>query len=237
MTAVVARPATPTDVLRLQYGNPKRMIGVPVTILGAVVVLSIAISALILRAGGTLDDADFNASVLYSVLGYTVAIGVQNVSASFPFALALGSTRRAFVLGNLLTSLVQGLLVALVSVVLLGLELVTGGWFIGARAMSSVQLGSGNALVLAGVMLLAMLCALSAGGVFGASWVRFGARGPLVLSLGIAAVVVGLLLLLVPQAPAIADAARPWWIAVAGAVVIGLAVVGQYLLLRRASVR
>jgi len=159
------------------------------------------------------------------------------VSTSFPFSLALGSTRRTFVLGNLLTSLTQGLLIAIASVVLLGLELVTGGWFIGARAMSSVLLGAGDPIVLGGVMLLAMLAALSAGGVFGAAWVRFGARGPLVLSLAIAAVVVLLLLLLVPQAGAIASAARPWWLAIGGAIEIGLAVVGQYLFLRRASVR
>ena len=237
MSAITTRPAAPADVVRLQYGNANRMIGVPLYILGAVVVLSVAISLVVLRAGGTLKDADFNASVLYSLLGYTVAIGVQNVTTTFPFALALGSTRRTFVLGNLMTSLVQAVLVAVASVVLLGLELVTGGWFLGVRAMAAAPLGDGNPAVLAGVMLLAMLGALSAGGVFGASWVRFGARGPLVLSLGIAVVVVLLLIVLMPQAGAIAGAAQPWWIAVGGAVEIGLAVVGQYLLLHRASVR
>jgi hypothetical protein len=240
MSAVLtrtARPASPADVVALQYGNPNRMIGVPLYILSAVILLSIAISVIILRSGGTLEGSDYNASVLYSVLGYTVAIGVQNVSTSFPFSLALGSTRRTFVLGNLITSLAQGLLVSIASVVLLGLELATGGWFIGAKVMSSVLLGAGNPLVLGGVMLLAMLCALSAGGVFGAAWVRFGARGPLVLSLGITATVVLLLLLLLPQAPAIAAAAQPWWVAAAGAIEIGLAVVAQYLFLRRASVR
>src|SRR6187402_480624 len=173
MSAVVpttARPASPADVIALQYGNPNRMVGIPLSILGAVVLLTIAISIVILRAGGNLEDANYNASVLYSVLGYTVAIGVQNVSTSFPFALALGSTRRTFVLGNLLTSRAQGLLVAIASVLLLGLESATGGWFIGAKAMSSVLLGAGNPFVLGGVMLLAILAALSAGGAFGAAW-------------------------------------------------------------------
>lgn len=238
MTALAApRAASPADVVALQYSNRNRMIGVPLYILGAVVLLTVAISITILRAGGDLDGADFNASVLYSVLGYTVAIGVQNVASSFPFALALGSTRRTFVLGNLLTSAVQAVLVALAAVVLLGLETVTGGWFIGARALSSVLLGDGDPVLLGGVMLLAILTALAAGGAFGSAYVRFGARGPLVLSLGLAAVVVLLLLLLVPQAAAVAAAARPWWLAVGGAVVIGASTVGQYLFLRRASVR
>lgn len=238
MTALAApRAASPADVVALQYSNRNRMIGVPLYILGAVVLLTVAISITILRAGGDLDGADFNASVLYSVLGYTVAIGVQNVASSFPFALALGSTRRTFVLGNLLTSAVQAVLVAVAAVVLLGLETVTGGWFIGARALSSVLLGDGDPVLLGGVMLLAILTALAAGGAFGSAYVRFGARGPLVLSLGLAVVVVLLLLLLVPQAAAVAAAARPWWLAVGGAVVIGASTVGQYLFLRRASVR
>ena len=237
LATAATRPASPGDVLALQYGNRNRMLGVPLYILGGVVLLTVAISLAVLRAGGDLDDADFNASVLYSVLGYTVAIGVQNVSSSFPFALALGSTRRTFVLGNLLTSAAQAVLVAAAAVVLLGIELLTHGWFIGAKALSPVPLGAGNPLLLGGVMLLATLTALSVGGVFGSSYVRFGARGPLVVSLGIAVAVVLLLLLLVRQGAAIASAFRPWWLAVGGAAVIGLSTIGQYLFLRRASVR
>lgn len=240
MTAALAtlpRPAALTDVVALQYSNRNRMIGVPLYILSGVVLLTVAISLAILRAGGDLDGSDFNASVLYSVLGYTVAVGVQNVSSSFPFALALGSTRRTFVLGNLTTSAVQALLVALTAVVLLGLETLTGGWFLGARALGTTLLGAGNPVVLGGIMLLAVLTALSVGGVAGSAWVRYGARGPLVLTLGVALVLVVLLLVLVPQAAAVAAAARPWWLAVGGAAVIGAATVGQYLFLRRASVR
>jgi hypothetical protein len=232
-----ARPATPAAVIRLQYANANRMIGIPLYILGAVILLTVLISLAILRAGGTLDGADYNASVLWSIVGYMVAVGVQSVATSFPFALALGTTRRTFVLGNLLTSLVQALLVAAASVVLLGLELATGGWFLGAHVMSSTVMGSGNGLVLAGVMLLTILGALSVGGVFAAAWVRFGSLGPLSLAIGIVLVAIVLLLLLLPIGAAVEAAAATWWIAVAGAVVIGLSVVGQYLFLRRASVR
>jgi hypothetical protein len=238
MSAVPAgRPASPADVVALQYANRHRMIGVPLYIMGAVVLLTVVIGVAILRAGGAMDSTDFNASVLYSVLGYSVALGVQNVSSSFPFALALGATRHTFVLGNLLTSAVQALLVALAAVVLLLVETATAGWFIGARALSSALLGGGNPVLLGGVMLLAILTALSIGGAFGSSYVRFGPRGPLAVTAGVAVLIVLLLLLLVPQAPAIADAARPWWIAVGGAVLIGLSTIGQYLFLRRASVR
>ena len=71
------------------------------------------------------------------------------------------------------------------------------------------------------------------GGAFAAAWVRFGARGPsalaivAVLALGIAVIV------LIPLAPAV----QPWWAAVGAGIVIVLALLGQYVLLRRASVR
>lgn len=235
--APTARPASPVDVVALQYGNRNRMIGVPLYILGAVVLLSLAISLVVLRAGGDLEGADYNASVLWSVLGYTVAIGVQTTATSFPFALALGSTRRTFVLGALLTSVVQAAIVSATAVVLLGMELVTGGWFIGAKIVSTVLLGGGDPLLLAGVMLLGTLTALSIGGVFGAAWVRYGAMGPLALSLGTALVGVLALLLVGGRLVAVAEAFEPWWLAVAGATLIGLSMIGQYLLLRRASVR
>jgi hypothetical protein len=236
-TAMTAHPASPADVVALQYSNPRRMIGVPLSIITAVVLITVAISVAILRAGGNLHGQNFNAGVVWGVLGYSVAIGVQNVSASFPFALALGSTRRTFVLGDLLTSVVQALIVALAAVVLLVLELVTDGWFIGAKVLSTTILGDGNPALLGGAMFLAVLTSLSVGSAFGAAWTRFGPRGPALISLSLAVVGVLVLLLLLPQADAIGAAARPWWLAIGGAVVIGLSIVGQYVLLRRASVR
>jgi hypothetical protein len=224
-------------VIALQYANRNRTIGVPLYIIGAVVVLSVVIGVAVLRAGGDPRDGGFAAGFLYGVFGYTIALGVQNVSSSFPFALALGATRRAFVLGNLLVSAAQGLLVAVAAVALLGLETATNGWFIGTRVLASPELGGGDALVVGGIMLLEILTALSVGGVAGAAFVRYGARGPLLLAVAVSTVAVLLLLLLVPHAAAIAAAFRPWWPAAGCAVVIGVGTVGQYLFLRRASIR
>lgn len=77
----------------------------------------------------------------------------------------------------------------------------------------------------------------SVGGVLGASFVRFGARGPLLLLLGTAATAVLLVLLLAPHGTAFSFAFRPDRLAAEGAAVIGLSTVGQYLFLRRAGVR
>jgi hypothetical protein len=238
MTAITARPARPVDVVALQYGRPNRMVGVPLYILGAVVVITVLISVAVLRADGHLDRTNGNGSILWSVLGYTVAIGVQNVATSFPFALALGSTRRTFVLGNLLTAAAQSVLVAAAAAVLLGLETVSGGWFVDAHVLDVDGLGGGNPLLLAASMFLGVLLALSVGGLFGAAWIRFGARGPVLLSLGIAVVLVALLLIGAGVSVAVvAAAAQPWWPVASAVVVVALALVGQYLFLRRASVR
>lgn len=240
MTAVAPvgpRATAPADVIVLQYANPYRALGIPLIILGGVVTLNVLIAVAVVRAGGDLSGSEYNGSALWSVLGYAVAVGVQNVGSSFPLALALGSTRRTFVLGNLLSSAIQALLVATAAIVLLVIETSTDGWFIGLRLLRSPLLGDGDALVLGGTMLLGVLTALAVGGVFGASWVRFGARGPLLLTAGVLAGGIVLLLLTLPDARAVADAARPWWPAAACAVVIAAALPGQYLFLRRASVR
>jgi hypothetical protein len=98
-------------------------------------------------------------------------------------------------------------------------------------------LGGGNALVLVAVMFLATLSALVAGAVFGAAWVRFGALGPLVLGVALAAAAVLALLLLAPSFAALGSAFEPWWLAVAALVVVAVSTAGTYLLLRRAAVR
>lgn len=239
-TASTASPSTsasPADVVALQYGNRYRMVGTPLIILGAVVVVSIIAEVAILRAGGDLTDADYNSGVVWGLAGYMVAVGVQNVSSSFPFALALGSTRRAFVLGNLLTSFAQSALLALVLLVLLGLESLTRGWFIGGAVVAVNTLGGGNPLLLVVVVVLGMLVALSVGAVFGAAWIRYGARGPTAIALGTAAIVVLALLIAAPSLTAIAAAFEPWWLAVLAAALIVASTIGEFLLLRRASVR
>jgi hypothetical protein len=233
----VTRPGSPADVVVLQYANPTRPVTVPIGILLAVVVVMIAVTSAIVRSGGDAADIDFNGAILWSITGFVVSLGVQGVAVTFPFALALGSTRRTFVLGTLVTIVAQAASIAAASVALLGVELATGGWFVGARVLSDSTLGAGDPLRLAAVMFLTMLTALAVGGVFGASWVRFGAKGPLALGIAIALIVAAALLVLLPAIAAAAASYQPWW-PVAGAVaLIVMSTLGEYALLRRASVR
>lgn len=232
----VARAAGPRDVIALQFANPTRLVTIPLAILGGVVIVTSGIT-FVLRQNGAAGELDANGSVIWSLLGFIVAVGVQAVAVAFPLALALGSTRRAFTAGVLVTAVLESALLTASAVLLLGLELLTGGWFVRAHVFGDSTLGGGNALVLAAVMFLASLSAIAAGALFGAAWVRFGALGPLVLGVALAAAAVLALLLLAPSFPAVGRAFEPWWLAVAALVVVAASIAGTYLLLRRAAVR
>jgi hypothetical protein len=234
--STVTRAAGPRDVITLQFANPARLVTIPLVILGAVVVVTSAVT-FVLRQNGVGGELDSNGSVIWSLFGFIVAVGVQAVAVAFPLALALGSTRRTFTAGVLLTAALESALLTASALVLLGLELLTGGWFVGAHVLGDSTLGGGNALVLVAVMFLATLSALVAGAVFGAAWVRFGALGPLVLGVALAAAAVLALLLLAPSFAALGSAFEPWWLAVAALVVVAVSTAGTYLLLRRAAVR
>jgi hypothetical protein len=237
MTTTVSRPPSAAAVIALQYANPTRMILIPLGILVAVVVVMTGVTIAVGRAGGSGEDLDHSGVVIWSIVGFTVAVGVQTVSTAFPLALALGSTRRAFTAGALATAALQSALLTVAALVLLGLELLTGGWFAGARVLSDSTLGGGNPLALVAVMFLLALSALAVGGLFGASWVRFGARGPQALGIALSVIAVAVLLVSPPDFTALGRAFQPWWLAVAAAVVVALSTAGEYLLLRRASVR
>jgi hypothetical protein len=237
MTATVPRPATPADVIALQYANPTRMVVIPLGILVAVILVMTGVTIAVIRGGGSGADLASSGSVIWSLFGFIVAVGVQAVATAFPLALALGSTRRAFALGVLATCLLQSALLTAASLVLLGLERLTGGWFVGAPVLTDSTLGSGDPRVLSAVMFLAALSALMAGSVFGAAHVRFGATGAMWLGIGIAAVIVAALLVVPPDFVALRRSFEPWWLAVAAGVVVVLSTTADYALLRRATVR
>ena len=81
---------------------------VPLYIAGTVAVISILISLIFWRAGslpgseGWILGSQANPGIIYGLAGFLIYLGVSSVSTTFPFALTLGATRRAFVAGTLL---------------------------------------------------------------------------------------------------------------------------------------
>lgn len=216
---------------------------VPLLIAGGVAAVSVIIALVSWRAGsqpGTaewIEGSQLNPSIVYALGGFLVYFGVASVATTFPFALTLGATRRAFVAGTLIWDALTAAYIAAIFAVLNAIEQATNHWFVGFYVFDIHVLGAGDTPRLLLIVFLGVLTALTIGGAFAASWVRFGARGPqlvalaAIVALGIAAI------LLVPEAAAIIAAFRPWWLAVAAGAMVTLAAVGTWLLLRPATVR
>ena len=230
-------------VIRLHLNKPSTMFVAPLTIVLLVLVMS-AIIALALQRGG-LDPNDpgyavgarYNSGMMWSLPGFLVYYGVQAVATTFPFATATGSTRRSYVLGTAIANLIQAAFITAVMLVLLGIELATGHWFMNVYALDVNGLGAGNPLVLAPVVFLGTFTLLSIGGLFGAIWLRFGPKGPAVLGLLLGLAVALSVLLLAPQLGEIIPAITGGILAGIAVAVAAVALIGTWLSMRRTSVR
>lgn len=228
---------------RLHFNKREMSLLVPLYITGMVAVISVLISLLFLRSGSVPGSADWiagsqmNPGMLWALPGFLVYLGVQSVATTFPFALTLGSTRRSFTGGTLLwAALTSAYLTAVIAILTL-IEVATSHWFVNFYVFDVFVLGAGDLRYLVPIVFLGTLSLLTIGGVFGASWVRWGARGPQLIGVSLAVVIIVVLIIVLPSAPAILAAFQLWWLAVLAAVVIALSSIGTWLLLRSAIVR
>ena len=89
------------NVARLQMNKRDVTFGTPAGIVGVVLILSALIAIALQRAGVDPAQADYvagarnNPGIGWSLPGFLIYYGVQAVATTFPFAMALGSTRRA----------------------------------------------------------------------------------------------------------------------------------------------
>ncbi len=228
---------------RLHFNKREISLLVPLYITGTVAIISVLLSLLFLRAGSVPGSPDWiagsqmNPGLAYALPGFLVYLGVQSVATTFPFALTLGSTRRSFVGGTLLWAMATSAYLTLVFAVLTLIELATNHWFSHFYIFDIAVLGSGDLTRLIPIVFLGTLSMLTVGGVFGASWVRMGARGPQLIGASVAIVIIVALIIILPSAPAIIAVFELWWLAVLAAVVITLSSIGTWLLLRSATVR
>lgn len=228
---------------RLHFNKREISFLVPLYITGTVAVISVLISLLFLRAGSVPGSPDWimgsqaNPGLAYALPGFLVYLGVQSVATTFPFALTLGSTRRSFVAGTLLWAIATSAYLTVVFAVLTLVERATGHWFSNFYIFDVAVLGAGDLTLLIPIVFLATLSMLTIGGVFGASWIRWGARGPQLIGVGIALVIIVALIIILPSVSAILAAFQLWWLAVLAAAVIALSAIGTWLLLRLAIVR
>lgn len=230
-------------VTRLHLNKRELAFGRLLLIIGIVWLISVIIILAIQRAGvdpanpAYIDGARQNMGVVWSLPGFLVYFGVQAIATTFPFALALGTTRRAYVLGTAVSSLVQAAYITVVLSILLMIELATDHWFMGLYVLDTYLLGSGNIGFLAVAVFVGVFALLSIGGIFGAFWVRYGSKGPALFGLALALGLALLILALVPQAEAIFAGITGPRLAIAGLLIALVSLVGTWLCMRRTSVR
>lgn len=231
------------NVTRLHLNKPQIVFGIPLMIIGLVLVISWLITAILQRGGMDPADPEYiagargNGGMVFSLPGFLIYFGVQAVATSFPFAVALGTTRRAYVAGTAIANVIQSVFITAVMAALLGIELATDHWFFGSYALDNWAFGAGDVWVLIPTVFIGVFVSLSIGGVFGAVWVRYGSKGPTIVVLALALVLAVALLILVPQlGEIVAGITRPR-VALFGIAVALVALVGTWLCMRRTAVR
>lgn len=229
--------------VKLHLNKRQETFVIPLWITAMVALISLVISLLFWRSGNLPGTSEWiqgsrsNPGIAYALAGFLIYLGVQSVASTFPFALTLGSTRRSFVTGTLLWAVITSAYLAAVFAALLTLEVATGHWFAGFYIFDVYVLGAGELTRLLPVVFLATLTLLCVGGVFGASWVRYGARGPQLVGIGVALTLIIALAVAIPWIETLLAAFALWWLAIAAIAVITLCATGTWLLLRSADVR
>lgn len=210
--------------------------------LGVVLAMMLVVSAIRLAGIDTMSEgfsrgAANNGGIGWTLIGFLIALGVQAATASFALATALGTTRRDYVLGTAVYFVLQAVAMTAMLSVLLLIERATNHWFIGARTLDVGMLGSGDWSRFLPIVFVGTLASLALGALFGASWLRFGNRGPAVIS-GIVVVVVAVaLVLILPRLDTIIAAAQFFWVPLGLAALTLVAFGGATAFLRHASVR
>ncbi|MCU1478114.1 MAG: hypothetical protein JWQ64_2807 [Subtercola sp.] len=216
---------------------------VPLLIAATVAVISVLIALIFWRSGsqpgtaGWITGSRSNPGIVYALGGFLGYFGVAAVATTFPFALTLGATRRAFVAGTLLWDAITAAYIAVIFAVLNAIEIATNHWFAGFYIFDVYVLGGGDTVRLLLIVFLGVLATLTIGGVFAAAWVRFGALGPQVVAAAVIFALAIALIIIVPEMGSIAAAFQLWWLAIAAGIAILLSAIGTWLLLRPAMVR
>ncbi|MEX5303987.1 hypothetical protein [Kocuria sabuli] len=235
----VTRPAAvrrrTLNVVRLQFVNTQTFVWVPALVLGGAWVLTLLIYWIIQSAGGT--DVKIGGGS-QAPLWYFLVVGVQAMTLTFPFSQAMSLTRREFYLGSLAAAAVSGLGMSLVFVLLGLIEQATNGYGMNGYFAYLDWVWEAGPLAAGLTYFVATMLFFIIGFWFATIFKRFGTTTLVIVMLGIALILVGLIAFVTRQ--------HAWpqiwtWLAETGSLgltmwavlVSALLAIGSYLTLRR----
>ncbi|GAA1746299.1 hypothetical protein [Kocuria aegyptia] len=223
------------NVVRLQFVNTQTFVWVPALVLGGAWVITLLIYWIVQSAGGT--DVKIGGGS-QAPLWYFLVVGVQAMTLTFPFSQAMSLTRREFYLGSLAAAAVSGLGMSLVFVLLGLIEQATNGYGMNGYFAYLDWVWEAGPLAAGLTYFVATMLFFIIGFWFATIFKRFGTATLVIVMLGIALVLVGLIAFVTRQQawPQIGS-----WLAGTGSLgltmwavlVSALLAIGSYLTLRR----
>ena len=213
------------------------ILSVGIVCLMVVVVVSIRVAGNSTVSPDVVDGLRSNGGIVFSLAALLVGLGIQAATACFAFATSLGTTRRDYVLGTGAYFLLQSLYVAAILSILLAVEKGTGHWFTGAYALDVKLLGDGNWAAFLPLVLTGPLAMQAVGAMFGASWLRFGSRGPLLIAAVMVMLLAAGILIVLPRWVAVMTGFSFASVALMLLIVGVVALLATGAFLRRTSVR
>lgn len=177
------------QVARMQLINKWTFIGIPLLILGASFVFTMAIFWLVRRAGGDGDVAYSGGA--QAPMWYFLALGIQSLTMTFPFSQAMSVSRRSFYLGTLtlfgLCALVLSSFYYLMGLV----EQATNGWWLNGRFFALEWVAENNWFVQIMFYFALMVLLFMIGFWVSTIYLRWRTTGLLVFFIGLGVLVLG----------------------------------------------
>lgn len=177
------------NVIRLQLINKGTFVWYPLMILGAAVVISVIIYAMIPGDGPKYGGGG------QAPLWYFFAIGMSAMTLTFPFSQAMSITRREFFFGTLLTAILGSALMGILFLIGGGIEVATNGYGVNGYLFYLPwlwQAGPLGAFVVYFTLALFFFVIGFTGATIYKSW---GQLVLLIVSIGLSLVLVGLVFL------------------------------------------
>ncbi|WP_431711744.1 hypothetical protein [Glutamicibacter uratoxydans] len=132
------------NVARMQLINKWTFIGIPLVILFGAFLFTMAIFWLVRLGGGT--EVMFSGGA-QAPMWYFLALGIQSLTMTFPFSLAMSVSRRTFFLGTLMLFAVSALALSAFYYVMGLIETATNGWGLGGRFFALDWVANNNAFI------------------------------------------------------------------------------------------
>lgn len=175
-------------VARMQLINKWTFIGIPLWILASAFLVTMAIWGLVRKAGAE--------EVLYSggaqaPMWYFLALGIQALTLTFPFSMAMSVSRRTFYLGTVALFSICALLLSIFYYLMGLVEVATNGWGINGQFFALGWVAENNAVIQIAFYWVLMSLLFMVGFFSATLYMRWRTTGVLIFSIGLALMLLG----------------------------------------------